>query len=131
MALKDIDHIIFVMLENRSFDHMLGYLSLDETAGPIAVDGLRSGKASRDTFANAGDGTPYRVNRLSPTRKEKVDDPPHNKAAIRADRHRAGRPRPDADGRLRPSPTSIRGPRPSMRRPASPSPSRSRNGPAT
>ncbi|HMG47081.1 MAG TPA: alkaline phosphatase family protein [Allosphingosinicella sp.] len=84
MALKDIDHIIFVMLENRSFDHMLGYLSLDETAGPIAVDGLRSGKAWRDSFANSGDGTLYRVNRLSPTRKEKVDDPPHNKAAIRA-----------------------------------------------
>ena len=79
MALQDIDHIFFVMLENRSFDHMLGYLSLDGTGGP-PVDGLRSAKAWRDSFANVGDGTSYPVNRLSGSRKAKIDDPPHNKA---------------------------------------------------
>jgi phospholipase C len=29
MALSDIDAILIVIMENRSFDHMLGYLSLD------------------------------------------------------------------------------------------------------
>jgi phospholipase C len=82
MALPDIDHIFFVMLENRSFDHMLGYLSLDETAGPRAVDGLRSAQAWRDSFANRGDGTVYPVNRLSAARKAKIDDPPHHKATV-------------------------------------------------
>jgi phospholipase C len=39
MALADIEHFVIVMMENRSFDHMLGYLSLP---GPdaLAVDGL-------------------------------------------------------------------------------------------
>ncbi|MBC7912350.1 MAG: hypothetical protein H7Y30_17720 [Pyrinomonadaceae bacterium] len=36
--LKDIDHIVVLMLENRSFDHMLGYLSLE--GGRQDVDGL-------------------------------------------------------------------------------------------
>ncbi|MEA3043231.1 MAG: phospholipase [Sphingomonadales bacterium] len=80
MTLADIDHIVFLMLENRSFDHMLGYLSLDETPSPKAVDGLSSKKEWRDKFANLGDGMPYTVNRLAP--KPKIDDPPHNKAAV-------------------------------------------------
>ena len=27
-ALDEIEHVVVLMLENRSFDHMLGYLSL-------------------------------------------------------------------------------------------------------
>ncbi|HEY1834921.1 MAG TPA: alkaline phosphatase family protein [Solirubrobacteraceae bacterium] len=41
--LQQIDHIVVVMLENRSFDHMLGYLSLPEAhggKGRTDVDGL-------------------------------------------------------------------------------------------
>ncbi len=38
--LQKIDHVIVLMLENRSFDHMLGYLSLE--AGRADVDGLRA-----------------------------------------------------------------------------------------
>lgn len=37
-ALKEINHIVVLMLENRSFDHMLGYLSLEGGRGD--VDGL-------------------------------------------------------------------------------------------
>jgi phospholipase C len=37
--LEKVDHIVVVMLENRSFDHMLGYLSL--TGGRPEIDGLR------------------------------------------------------------------------------------------
>src|SRR5262244_3652518 len=42
--LAQIDHIVVVMLENRSFDHMLGYLSLPAAVGGRErsdVDGLR------------------------------------------------------------------------------------------
>ena len=31
-GLQRIEHVVVLMLENRSFDHMLGYLSLE--AGP-------------------------------------------------------------------------------------------------
>ena len=46
--LEKIDHIVVLMLENRSFDHMLGYLSLE--GGRDDIDGLR------EEFANAHDG---------------------------------------------------------------------------
>ncbi|MFB3148801.1 MAG: alkaline phosphatase family protein, partial [Thermodesulfobacteriota bacterium] len=36
--LNKIKHIVVLMLENRSFDHMLGYLSLKK--GRTNVDGL-------------------------------------------------------------------------------------------
>src|SRR6185295_8716201 len=39
--LANIDHIVVLMMENRSFDHMLGYLSKD--GGRVDVDGLRDG----------------------------------------------------------------------------------------
>ena len=35
---RRIDHIVVLMMENRSFDHMLGYLSLEKSRGDI--DGL-------------------------------------------------------------------------------------------
>ncbi len=42
--LGHIDHIVVLMLENRSFDHMLGYLSLE--GGRTDVDGLAAGMAN-------------------------------------------------------------------------------------
>lgn len=42
--LGQIEHVVVVMLENRSFDHMLGYLSLPRQLGGAArndLDGLR------------------------------------------------------------------------------------------
>ena len=38
--LDKIDHIVVLVMENRSFDHMLGYLALD---GRTEVDGLKPG----------------------------------------------------------------------------------------
>jgi phospholipase C len=43
-GLERIEHIVVLMLENRSFDHMIGYLSLE--AGRDDVDGLRPGMAN-------------------------------------------------------------------------------------
>jgi phospholipase C len=43
-GLPNIEHIVVLMLENRSFDHMLGYLSLE--AGRDDVDGLKQGMSN-------------------------------------------------------------------------------------
>jgi phospholipase C len=47
--LGKIDHLVVLMLENRSFDHMLGYLSL---GGRTDVNGLAPGMANFDTAHN-------------------------------------------------------------------------------
>ena len=81
--LDDIDHIVFVMLENRSFDHMLGYLSLDDPSNPPRPDGLRSSKAWQDRYINIGDGIPYGLKRLSRKPKPEIKDPPHGSGFVR------------------------------------------------
>jgi phospholipase C len=70
--LHKIDHIVVLMLENRSFDHMLGYLSLE--GGRDDVDGLR------DEFANDHDGRGYPVRHLETTAIP--DDPDHCGASV-------------------------------------------------
>ncbi len=66
--LQKIDHIVVLMLENRSFDHMLGYLSLE--GGRDDIDGLR------EEFANDHDGRRYPVHHLETTAIP--DDPDHS-----------------------------------------------------
>jgi phospholipase C len=44
--LGKIDHIVVLMMENRSFDQMLGYLSLEK--GRTDVDGLKAADFNRD-----------------------------------------------------------------------------------
>jgi phospholipase C len=80
MALADIDTIVIAIMENRSFDHMLGYLSLDETPGRMAVDGLKSDPAWQASFANKHGGKSHKVKRLAPA--QRVDDPPHGLESI-------------------------------------------------
>jgi phospholipase C len=68
-ALQRIEHIVVVMMENRSFDHMLGYLRL---AGRDDVDGLKADMANRY-------GTHiYRVFPLDRTDCEPWEDPDHS-----------------------------------------------------
>jgi phospholipase C len=57
--LQEIKHIVVVMMENRSFDHMLGYLERDG----LAVDGLDGSESNDDA-----DGTPHPVFELPPDR---------------------------------------------------------------
>jgi phospholipase C len=48
-ALSNIDHIVVLTKENRSFDHMLGFLSLPTNAGGLGrkdVDGLKGGETN-------------------------------------------------------------------------------------
>jgi len=47
MSLTQIDHIVVLMLENRSFDHMLGYLSHPSEGRLRAdVDGLKGNESN-------------------------------------------------------------------------------------
>src|SRR5262249_18796699 len=55
--LGKIDHIVVLMMENRSFDHMLGYLSLE--GGRPDVIGLTGSETNIDT-----DGASYTVHHL-------------------------------------------------------------------
>lgn len=80
MALNDIQTFVIVMLENRGFDHMVGYLSLPGTGGtpPLPVDGLRDDPAWMKAVANNNAaGVPIPPFMLDPT-VQKIDDPPHD-----------------------------------------------------
>lgn len=70
--LQKIDHIVVLMLENRSFDHMLGYLSLE--GGRDDIDGLREG------LANDYDGRRYPIRHLETTAI--LDDPDHSARSV-------------------------------------------------
>jgi phospholipase C len=70
--LKNIDHIVVLMLENRSFDHMLGYLSL--LHGRSDIDGLKQ------NMSNSYRGKTYRVRHLQRTALTKPEDPCHGGA---------------------------------------------------
>ena len=70
--LEKVDHVVILMLENRSFDHMLGYLSLEGGRGD--VDGLPA------EFANEHDGRSYPIHHLESTAI--ADDPDHSASAV-------------------------------------------------
>ena len=70
--LEKVDHVVVVMLENRSFDHMLGYLSL--TGRRPDIDGLRPG------LANQYQGRSYPAHHLAATALDL--DPDHSAGAI-------------------------------------------------
>ena len=70
--LDKISNIVVLMLENRSFDHMLGYLSLEGARGDI--DGLRA------EFSNEHDGRSYPVHHLGCTAI--ADDPDHSAGSV-------------------------------------------------
>jgi phospholipase C len=75
-ALDRIEHIVVLMLENRSFDHMLGYLSLPPR-GRADVDGLRAGMANPD---GAGNAVP--IHHLEQTAFTKPQDPDHSGPSV-------------------------------------------------
>jgi phospholipase C len=73
--LQKIDHIVVLMQENRSFDHLLGYLALTPRAHP--VDGLQP--AMKNTHA----GVDYHVHHLASTRLGHDQNPCHTGACVR------------------------------------------------
>jgi phospholipase C len=73
-ALDEIEHVVVLMLENRSFDHMLGYLSLMRRG--LEVDGLQKG------MANEHNGRSYPIFPLRKTAFTKAQDPCHSGACV-------------------------------------------------
>jgi phospholipase C len=73
-ALDEIEHVVVLMLENRSFNHMLGYLSLE--AGRQDVDGLQRGMQNRYR------GETHRIYRARQTVLMKAQDPCHSGSCV-------------------------------------------------
>ena len=73
-ALAGVDHFVVLMMENRSFDHMLGYLSL--VGGREDVDGLRPG------MSNEHAGRTYEIHRLASTSLAEEQDPCHSGSCV-------------------------------------------------
>jgi phospholipase C len=80
--LGQIDHIVVVMMENRSFDHMLGYLSLPAALGGQGrtdVDGLRGPETNFNDHA----GQRYPIHHLDRTKFEgEAEDPDHSGESV-------------------------------------------------
>lgn len=80
MSLSDIETIVIVIMENRSFDHMLGYLSLN---GSLPVEGLQSDSDWRSSVSNRYLGTEYPPSPIDP-HKNPCSDPQHDRQSIAA-----------------------------------------------
>jgi phospholipase C len=72
--LRQVEHIVVLMMENRSFDHMLGYLDLRDGQGEI--NGLKRAKPIEY------DDVLYEPQYLHGTAFPKSMDPPHGSRAI-------------------------------------------------
>jgi phospholipase C len=68
-ALDRVKHLVVLMMENRSFDHMLGYLSLGARDD---IDGLREG------MDNIHEGRRYGIHHLDRTARERGFGDPHH-----------------------------------------------------
>src|SRR5258706_2446930 len=79
--LSNVKTIIVVMMENRSFDHMLGYLSLPPWSR-ANVDGLNDDPAWLATNANPHNGTSSPPFHLTRPNHPLPGDPLHDRAHI-------------------------------------------------
>lgn len=83
-ALDRIDHIVVLMMENRSFDHMLGYLRLSGRRPEL--DGLQAGMSNgyQDTSGKFPqyNGLSFAPHELRDTRLTKPQDPPHGGSSV-------------------------------------------------
>jgi phospholipase C len=77
MPLDQVEHIVIVLLENRSFDHLLGYLEL----GGKPVNGIPADAQARERWANRYNGGDYRLTALDAS-VQAIDDPPHDREPI-------------------------------------------------
>jgi phospholipase C len=82
--LRTLKHVVVVMMENRSFDHMLGYLPQE---GMSEVDGLTGTELNLDSqgkqrFVHAFDAEAARVLRRAEALQKKLD-PDHSPRGVR------------------------------------------------
>jgi phospholipase C len=78
--LNSVDTIVVVIMENRSFDHLLGYLSLPGS-DRLAVDGIQDSEEWRRRYANPGPPNNF-MYEATPLRELHVPDPPHERKNI-------------------------------------------------
>jgi phospholipase C len=78
-ALDLIDTIAIVMLENRSFDHILGHLSLKRSGYASDVEGLKD-PLECDEYENSASGEPYYPVRMRDGQLS--TDLPHERAQV-------------------------------------------------
>jgi phospholipase C len=79
--LSAVKTIVVVMMENRSFDHLLGYLSLDPHNWN-KVEGLNKSSAWQDKIASVYNRTKYRPFLLTDPYDVIDADPPHERDPI-------------------------------------------------
>src|SRR3954468_11397541 len=83
-SLDRIEHIVVLMMENRSYDHMLGYLTL--SGRRPGLDGRRA--AMPNVYHDQSgkfpqyDGLKFGVHELRDTRMTKHKDPPHGGSSV-------------------------------------------------
>ncbi len=80
-SLDLVDTIVLVMLENRSFDHMLGHLSYGQYSNGSDVDGLTE-PLERDDYVNIFEGEAYYPYEMDDG--DLSTDLPHDRGAIAA-----------------------------------------------
>ncbi len=71
-----VDHIVVLMMENRSFDHMLGFLTIDE--GRTDIEGLTAG------LSNTIGDVSFPVHPATSTKLVKAQDPSHGSQSVAA-----------------------------------------------
>ncbi len=70
------------MMENRSFDNLLGYLSMAPYSNRGKVDGIQNDDAWKDQYANVYQGIKYRPFPLDDPYHAMDGDPPHERDPI-------------------------------------------------
>jgi phospholipase C len=79
--LNDIDTIVVVIMENRSFDHVMGYLASASAVPPMPVEGVRDDSAWQSRWTNQCQGKAYPLHPLAAD-VQTIDDPPHEEKTI-------------------------------------------------
>jgi len=80
--LAQVDHIVVVMLENRSFDHMLGYLSLPSAQGGRGRDDV-DGLTGPGENVNSHDNVAYPIHHLAKSAfGGEAEDPDHSGRSV-------------------------------------------------
>ena len=65
--LNDIDTIVIVIMENRSFDHVLGYLASASAAPSMPVEGVQDDPGWQSQWTNLYRGISYPLHPLAQT----------------------------------------------------------------
>jgi len=79
--LNDIDTIVIVIMENRSFDHLMGYLVSASAAPPMPVEGIQDDPAWQSQWTNLSQSSSYPLHPLAAD-VQNIDDPPHEEKTI-------------------------------------------------